>query len=169
MRILAPSAPHRQPPKSILRCSLTFCTGARSSGQARSSLERSPLLSFFFRGSSSRPLGSVHGQDRAASGSASPPGCAPACPSLPLLPAAQFGDTKTSSQRNVAGSRDKWCPQGTPLWHHWHHSPRSPTCAHNWDGLAASMGTFLSTPLFLKAQRHKEATCQLFRACHQVI
>lgn len=66
----------------------------------------------------------------------------------------------------MAGGRDKWCPQGIPMWHH---SPRSPTCPYNWEGLAASMGTFLSTPLFLKAQRHKEATRQLFWACHQVI
>lgn len=71
-------------PRMHPRCSLTLCTG-RSSGQASSSLETSPLLFFsFFRDSSPRPLESVQSQDRAASGSASPP--VPACPSLPLLP-----------------------------------------------------------------------------------
>lgn len=83
----APAAPRRQPTKplggKVLEQpwqALTSCAPVRASGQDRSSLESSPLLTFllFFRDGSPRPSASAQGQGRAASGSVSCPGRAPA-------------------------------------------------------------------------------------------
>lgn len=92
MRILEPDAPHRQPPKSTRGVHLPSTPDqvARPGPPWRGLHCCSPSS-----GAAASGSWNLFRDKTAASGSASPLGCVPACPSLPLLP----HHTKTSFQR----------------------------------------------------------------------